>query len=306
MIKEEKNNNYNLYYWDDHWQKPVITEEITFRLFKDNNNLPCNYFAFPWAELCDNHLNNIIIKDLDNFKIKDSKCFTVIQHIHFRRLLPLIKKIGITHIFASHNTLSDIELEDKYQFKILPYSLYPVQSNNKEIINPITRKYFVSFIGQYEHYYLSKIRLNIFDIFSKYSDCCIIRRNKWHYWDMVYSDKKQTNFHNEIEYKYNLGNSKFSLCPSGSGTNSIRIWESMSYGTIPVILADTIKLPKIKDVNYEDFFIIWKEQDISKLHDYLKSLDDATIEKMSKKNIEIFNRYFSNKTMNNIIIDYFN
>ena len=40
-----------------------------------------------------------------------------------------------------------------------------------------------------------------------------------------------------------LQQSVFALCPSGSGPNSIRLWEALGYGAIPVILADTLALP---------------------------------------------------------------
>ena len=50
---------------------------------------------------------------------------------------------------------------------------------------------------------------------------------------------------NERTRKYNqlLLDSKYSLCPSGSGPNSIRFWECLAIGTIPVLLADTLELP---------------------------------------------------------------
>jgi hypothetical protein len=35
----------------------------------------------------------------------------------------------------------------------------------------------------------------------------------------------------------------FALCPSGSGPNSIRLWEALGYGAIPVILANHLWLP---------------------------------------------------------------
>ncbi len=33
------------------------------------------------------------------------------------------------------------------------------------------------------------------------------------------------------------------MCPSGSGPNSIRLWESLGFGCIPVLLSDTLRLP---------------------------------------------------------------
>jgi hypothetical protein len=306
FIQIEKMNDYNIYFYNQCWQRPVITEDRTFQLFYEKKNIPTNYFAFPWAELLDNHLNNYILNQINNYKINVDVCFTVIQHISFRKILPLIKKIGITHVFVPHKQPSDIKLEKLYNIKILAYPLYPAQRNETNLINDLNnRKYFTSFIGQYDHYYLSKIRENIFQLFSKYNDSLIVRRNGWHYHHMVYGNLKKTNEDFEKEYKQNLQDTIFSLCPSGSGPNSIRIWESMSFGCIPVILADTLVLPEIKDINYNDFFIIWKESEIEKLYDYLKSISNDKLIEMSNKNIEMYNKYFSVDTINQTIIIFF-
>ena len=316
MITVKKNNHYNLYYYDDEWQKPVITEYQTFKLLYENNNIPNNYFAFPWASLIDAKLKNMNM--LDNFKINDKYCFTVIQHIHFRNYLHIIKKIGITHIFASHNQHGDDALEKKYNIKIIPYSLFPAQfdkndflstniSENNQTANPPMRKYLTSFIGQYEEYYLSNIRVNIFNVFSKYFDSYIVRRTGWHYDGMVFKGIDTTEREaEEQEYKMILKESIFSLCPSGSGPNSIRIWESMGYGSIPVILADTLILPNIQNIDWNDYFVLWKESEINNLHDHLLTYSNEKIESMSKKNIELFNKYFSKDSMMNIIIDWYN
>jgi hypothetical protein len=181
-----------------------------------------------------------------------------------------------------------------------------VQYNtNYAIKDMASRKYFASFIGQYEKYYMSDIRVKIFDIFSKYLDCFVKKRDKWHYIDMVYGKSNTTDTKLEEEYKLNLADTIFSLCPSGSGPNSIRIWESMSFGCIPVILADTLDLPDIKGLNYDDIFITWPEKDIDILYDYLKEFDNDKITIMMKNNVDVFNKYFSKDTINSTIIDYF-
>lgn len=303
-ICQKINNNYNIYYYDNEWQKPVITEYQTFKLFYEKNNIPNNYFAFPWATLIDKKLKNEDI--LDNFKIEDKICFTVIQHIHFRRYFDLYKKIGITHIFTSHRQPSDDLLEKQYNVKLIPYSLFPAQFDNDLYVEINKRTYLTSFIGQYEDYYLTKIRCDIFNIFSKYSDCYIIERKGWHYRSIVYENKETTERENEeIEYKKVLSESIFSLCPSGSGPNSIRIWESMGYGTIPIILADTLILPKINGINWEDYFILYEESKINNLHDYLLLLSPEKIKNMSQNNIVLFNKYFSKESISNLIIDWF-
>jgi hypothetical protein len=307
-IKKEIINGFKFFYYDKEWQRPVVTEEQTFRLFYDNKNIPCNYFAFPWAEFIDNKIDLKTFKSIfDNFTVGDQPCFTVVQHINFEKILRLCKHIGITHVFTPHKKYDESVLQKKYQINILGYPLYPVQHNSNPIIKDIEyRKYFASFIGNYEKYYLTKVREQIFHIFSKYSDCFVKKRENWHYNDMVYKRKKNiTNVEFENEYKINLADSIFSLCPSGSGPNSIRIWESMSFGCIPVILADTLDLPEIKGLNYDDIFITWPEKDIDILYEYLKSLDKELITKMINKNVEVFNKYFSKDKMNMTILDYF-
>ena len=112
---------------------------------------------------------------------------------------------------------------------------------------------------------MSPIRLHIFDIFGKYKDCHIYRTNQWHFNDVVYKNKLVSEITSSEKYIQTLSESKFSLCPSGSGSNSIRLWESLSYGSIPVILSDGYVLPKLKKVNWEDFVIIWKESEIKDL-----------------------------------------
>lgn len=225
-----------------------------------------------------------------------------------RNAFPLAKKIGITHIFSPHISSIDTNLELEYNIKIIPYTLFPVQYNISPILSSKRKTYLVSFIGQHDlTYYISGIREKIFNIFTSYNDSYIRRRSEWHHYKDTYH--KTTNMNltaNENEYRSILSNSKFSLCPSGSGSNSIRIWESMSYGSIPVILADTIRFPVLQNVNYNDIFIIWKESEIDKLHSHLLSYSEEQIESMATKNIEVFNKYFSKDTMINTILEYYN
>jgi hypothetical protein len=42
-----------------------------------------------------------------------------------------------------------------------------------------------------------------------------------------------------------MQSSVFALCPSGSGPNSIRLWEALGFGAIPVILSHTLRLPGV-------------------------------------------------------------
>jgi hypothetical protein len=228
------------------------------------------------------------------------------QHIHYYKFLNIIKSIGITHVFTPHKAIGYEELEKKYNIKLISFSLFPAQSlkNSQNLTNILERKYLTSFIGQYDkNCYLTNVRDCIFKIFSTYSNSFIKRRGEWHYEGIVYRNKQETNIDNEQEYIDNMLETKFSLCPSGSGPNSIRIWESMSFGTIPVILADTLILPEIDNIDWSNYFILWKESELNTLNEYLKLMSNEKILHMSNNCIELYHKYFSPDKMNLIIIN---
>jgi hypothetical protein len=98
--------------------------------------------------------------------------------------------------------------------------------------------------------------------------------NEWHFQKDVYerqikekalsSSDQAEKSERESSYKLLLSQSFFSLCPSGSGPNSIRLWESIGFGSIPVLLADGLSLPWV-DVGYpyETGIIVVSETDSS-------------------------------------------
>lgn len=305
-IKDTKLGNSKLLYYSTDWQTPVITEYNIFKqMVHSNKIIPYNYFAFPWATLVDDsHLHKSNIKNLLNKYLHSQKesYFTVVQTIHYKKLFPLFNALNIKYAFASHYTIQDRDEALAYNLNIFPFPLYAVyKGTNETYIEPKKRKYLASFVGNYERYYLTNIREKIIDIFSQKTDCYIKRREKWHYYEKVYGDKKSINEINTKEYINTLNESKFSLCPSGSGPNSIRLWESLSFGTIPVILADTYILPEIKGLEWNKYVIRWEECEIEKLYDYLKTVPIEEIEAKSNLCRELYNRYFADDKQHIII-----
>jgi len=113
-------------------------------------------------------------------------------------------------------------------------------------------------MGTYEsNLYLTPVRQWIYELPSR-SDSVVIKRNEWHFEKQVYCEQIARNLLTEaekiaidqraLEYKSVLKESIFSLCPSGSGPNSIRLWESLGFGCIPVLLSDTLRLPGDQDL----------------------------------------------------------
>ena len=319
MISKNTINNFDFIYINKSWQTPVITEQTIFQNFYNNKNIPYHFISFPWASYIDNkyhHKYNNLQETIDNEAIKHQfidltiNYFTVVQHIQFKQYLTLFKKLNIKYIFTPHKMIGDELLEKEHDIFIIPISLFPKQSNNFGSFIPITERTFLSsFVGQIIHeYMISNIREEIYNNFKDKPNCYINKKELWHYQKAVYNKNLNKNekelIENDLKYKEILMNSQFSLCPLGTGPNSIRLWETISFGSVPVILSDKLVLPNL-NINYEDYFIFWKEADIDKLYNYLLNFEKEKLTNMSEKCIELYQTYFSELNMHKPIIYFF-
>ena len=294
------------------WQYPVITEETFYNQNKNNEN----YIGLPWATIIDkkNYDANIIYKIIkeyiDTIKNTSNTYYTCCQHIHFRYLIDFFKALNINIIYSPHKIINEDKINEIY---IKPCPLYAanIEDNdrnkifqNVDFLN-IPRKYLYSFQGAYDkQWYLTNIREIIFNM--KHPENCYVKNiGIWHYNNIVYSDKQNCNkelnensyhINNTNEYNRLLLDSKFSLCPSGSGPNSIRLWESLAIGTIPILLADTLELPSHE--LWDKAILRINESDINKLPEILSNIDTIKEKEMRKNCIELYN-YFKNNYKNN-------
>lgn len=256
--------------YDHNWQFPAITEQHAFnRLVARRNELPNEpgriYFAFPWATLFDNLLHNAGKKSQVDFlrqkllkfapRLKDARqVVTVCQHIHMMKFQPLFAEAGVTDIFWSHAVTGQDRLPAEPSIRLHPFPLYPVQAvgTSPESL-PEARRLLFSFIGAKSgKNYLTQARSFVMEELAEEPDGLIVGNDTWHYNRIVYDyqilgrAKLSAELVNEDashRYRTVLSDSIFSLCPSGTGPNSIRLWESLGLGSIPVILADTLALP---------------------------------------------------------------
>ncbi len=72
-------------------------------------------------------------------------------------------------------------------------------------------------------------------------------------------------------YRSTLARSRFVLCPRGYGTSSIRLYESLAVGAVPVIIADDWTPPA--GPAWETFSIRWPEGKIDGLIEMLEARD---------------------------------
>lgn len=255
---------------DQDWQFPAITEQHAYhRMLSGQAELPPGtlYVAFPWATLIDKLDRKAKDRDLhlDRFEQfcarlpRNLRKVTVCQHIRGHLYLDLFRQAGIGDVFWSHATHEDTARDgtDAAGPRLWPFPLFPVQVQKAlpeagPQTDALPRRHLFSFVGaRANKYYLTKARNWILDLLADDPRGLVVGRDNWHYQKVVYdlqvnrtagdkADARSMVDDSAAEqFRASLVNSTFSLCPSGSGPNSIRLWESLGAGSIPVILADT-------------------------------------------------------------------
>lgn len=254
--------------YDADWQYPAVTEAHACRRIEAafcGTADGAIYVGYPWATLIDKiattapDLDQHIAR-FDAFRAllpEGVPKVTVCQHIQGRRYDYLFRRAGITHVFWSHATPSDGDegpADGGPAFRSFP--LYPVQVPDQRPEaraewDTRPRRHLFSFIGaRANRYYLTEARNWILDLLAGDPRGLVVGREGWHYQKIVYDHQIRGNGEPaEGEglvdgsasrlFQDALVESTFSLCPSGSGPNSIRLWESLGAGAIPVILSDT-------------------------------------------------------------------
>jgi len=292
------------------WQYPVITEKT----FYDQNRYNKNYIGIPWATIIDK-----IKQKQKMLNIIKSACqpnieyFTCCQHINFRLLIPFFKMMNVKTLYTPHKVKNQDNIDG---IQIIACPLYAVNfekyisQKNLDYAN-VKREYLYSFMGAYNPTcYLTKIRQDIFHM-NHPENTKIINTGLWHFEKSVYSDlqnykqdldtsEKYTK--NTEDYNNLLLNSRYSLCPSGSGPNSIRLWESLACGSIPIILSDTLDLPEHQ--LWKEAIIRVNESNIDNIHEILKNISEQREYEMRINCMKIYNHFCNNYMNKNIILHY--
>ena len=301
---ETLNKNYKLF-----WQYPVITEETFYNQNKNDEN----YIGLPWATIIDKRYDlNVILKIIKPYININKNYYTCCQHIYFRNLIELFKLLNIKTIYSPHKIINEDKINEIF-IKSCPLYAANIEDihrnqlfQNIDVLT-IHRNYLYSFQGAYDKQcYLTDIREKIFTM--KHPENCYIKNiGLWHYNNIVYTHKQNNNkelnennthINNTNEYNKLLLESRFSLCPSGSGPNSIRLWESLAIGSIPILLADTLDLPSHE--LWEHALLRVKESDLYKLPELLSTISEEKEKEMRANCIKLYSYYRNNyKNENN-------
>lgn len=244
-----------------HWQRPAATEEFAFQALDESEEARTfDYVGFAWATLFDGlsartpeskEILQALLEATQSSSAQSSiRRATVAQHIRASDYFDLFKSVGITDVFWSHAVHGQAQIDG---IRVHPFPLFPAQAPTYQASSRAAKTHVANFVGAYNpSIYLSNVREVIFGDEGAAPDLNIVKRDRWHFDRAVYDEQisgqsaSQAQLAAEAQMKRDyidaIQTSWFTLCPTGSGPNSIRIFESLSLGSIPIVLTRDLRL----------------------------------------------------------------
>lgn len=293
------------------WQYPVIAEKAVYEsLYRNPGQIEAEYFALPWATILEwINKKEYKLKAQKFQKLnKHASVFTVCQSIYYRSLCLFFSSIGVNVCFASHATMEDTKIFAEHNIELVPFPLFAVNT-----ANPNNKKDLLySFVGMSDHPLLmSDVRRRILAMEHPADTYIRGRGRRWHYEKRLYkeqiSNKRMTakekgvENNNTREFMDVLARSRYSLCPSGTGPNTIRFWESLGSGAIPVLLSDKMLLPKY---DWDSCLLRIPESDLEKVPQILERIPVEKESMMRSRCLEAYKQYSGNNFAS-VILDYY-
>lgn len=200
-----------------------------------------------------------------------SKCIVISQHINCNML-----NWYECDVFSCHASINDNHIS-------IPH--WPINCETKNTNQSFQRDVFASFMGSYETHTTRKE-------ISKDSKIQSVNTGKWHF-------ESPSSF-KENDYKDLLSRSIYSVCPRGTGHGTIRLWESISSGCIPVIISDGFKVPETLP---NDCYILVEEKNAACTSDFL-NLDEAWVKRAQEKIFNFHKQYLTPDNFHENIVYY--
>lgn len=257
------------------WKEEAIpTEYAAFKILRDNPlSVDTHYLAAPWSVLLNTRKE--FFNSNHNLQIENG--FTICQHISYAEIIPYLRDRGITTLFTPH------ALAHHNNITVLPFPHYAVNG-----IKPTTKNILCSFVGCLSTHQVRKI---IWQAKPNRKDMKFIYRSAWHY-------EGSNRINNQIEYQNILARSRFSLCPRGTGASTIRFWESLQAGAIPVLISDAMRLPKGWD--WYQTIVRIAENDAANWPEIVEEIASENEHLMRKSCLAAYNRFSGNNLVSNI------
>lgn len=217
------------------------------------------------------------------------KLHTVCQHIEWRDMLPVWQRLGVTDLWLSHRPTAARLSAGLGEIDLHPWALYAVNVEDPHRRaglslgqDPATKSVLASFLGAHMPHYLSDARLQLRALANEPG--FVVRvTDQWHFEAVVYQHQiaggvleHSAHLRTALQsYNQLLSDSVFALCPSGAGPNTLRLWEALAVGAVPVLLGVQPVLPtggSLPAIDWERIVLRVPEGEISRLPQLLQAV----------------------------------
>jgi hypothetical protein len=312
------------------WQYPCATEKQAYEnhlMIKHGDHIDVKagiiniYVPLPWATYIDkkcfpqSYLQKIgaIIRQYKTITNKAKlklRVHSICQHIRWVSALAKATKLGVTDLHCSHkdSKSSSKQADLGFNLTLHGWTLIAVNYVTPDLSKGMERKpigekkLLASFIGSHMPHYLDDSRLQLFEAAksSGRNDVFVDLGNEWHFDKIVYEEQvlskkiesHHMDEHHKKTFKYNtiLSDSVFSLCPLGAGPNTLRLWESIAVGSIPVLFSKDLSILTESDLGKAiiDNVVIWDGHVGEHLFEFLHNLNR---EDLVEKSVNLVSTY---------------
>jgi len=296
------------------WQYPCRTEEDAYRVHRGlegpqrDGDAYQVYVGLPWATFIDRGVNQqlsgspypeaLLLAHRKRAEALASvlrhwgrtlQVHSVCQHIFWRQAASWIRSAGITDLWISHKEQG---LDEEQGLRLHSWSLYavndrdPARRQGLAYVPIEQRPVFASFSGAHMKHYISDVRQRMAAL-AELEGYLVTITDMWHFNKVVYNfqvfgdeSKKDAIGTDEVRsYNELLSHTRFSLCPAGAGPNTLRLWESLAVGAIPVVLSDRHQLPDLsrllpgEALSWEQVVVLHPEAELDTLDACLRAID---------------------------------
>lgn len=175
-----------------------------------------------------------------------------------------------------------------------------LSDEDREHLRSKKRKYQYGFIGAISTSGRASIRTqrdfvkNFINKYNSYIEDTTHKTSIFH----VRKPGKFKKFHED--YMNKLSKCKFGLCPVGQGLNSYRLGECLQLGIVPIIVGHK-SLPFEQYIYWDSFSLVFANEHEATHENIQKKMLNRDYNLMSKKCIEIWEKYFKVKNLSDFL-----
>jgi len=233
---------------------------------------------------------------------------TVCQHIYWRDMAHIWRRLGVTDSWLSHCPPPGVQPEP--DLALHPWALFAVNVRDPQrragIVkkrDPASKAVLASFIGAHGGHYLSDTRLRLRALEDE-AGFVVRVTDRWHFEQVVYEEQiggqQPAQGCGDATASYNalLSDTVFSLCPAGTGANTLRLWESLAVGSIPVLCGPQPTLPtggNLPAIDWDRIVVRVPDERIATLPSLLRAMPMSEVRERQQRGMRAYSQVIAQR-----------